>query len=55
MAPLEIRNDTDTDIQVSVCKSKFSGTIYVEIGGSHNPETVKANYYLIPNINEVDY
>lgn len=51
---IEIRNDTDKDIKVSACRSKLSGRLFIEIEGHCDPVTVKANYYELLEVNQVD-
>jgi len=42
MEQIEVRNETDSPILVSACRSDFSGRLYVHVGKIHGNETLVA-------------
>lgn len=52
---IEIRNETDKEIIVSACRSKLSGILYIEVGGSHKPVKIAPNDYAFLKVNQIPH
>lgn len=52
---IEVRNETDTVLKVSACRSKLSGRLYIHVGGLHGvQEIVDPGDYVQIIVSQVD-
>ncbi len=58
MEVIEVRNEGDQEITVSVCRSKLSGRLYIHIGeiaGNHSNDKVEPQGFCLVEVREVDF